>query len=50
MYIVLRNQLGCELDRCQVFHDENIQEALLKFAAKHDVEVGDKYEVVDNLD
>ncbi len=50
MYIVLKNQLGFEIDRCQVFHDEDILEALLKFAANHYINVGDKYEVVDNRD
>lgn len=50
MYIVMKNSAGCELDRKQVFHNQTPKKALLKFIEDHEVEVGDKYEIVDNDD
>ncbi len=50
IHIVLRNRLDCELDRKQVFHNQTIRQAMLEFVKDHDVEPGDKYEVVESDD
>lgn len=50
MFIVMRNRLDAELDRKQVFHNQTIKQALIEFVQTHDVEPGDKYEVVENDD
>lgn len=50
MYIVMKNRLEWELDRKQVFHNQTPKQALLEFIMTHEVEAGDKYEIVENDD